>query len=288
MCNAFRSWSAGGTNRAVPRSCILRKEYPPAYLKMVNSDSGMKASGSDREFDTDGSGVAAEKRGRNPAPSRGEQAASIVLIHRQRLLRECLAEVLASSLPEFCVESICDPEELSALGGAFSISCVILYLPHQRMPDDQAAEYIKGVEARTPGKPLIIMSDSCEAAAVRLAFDLGARGYIPSSISISEVTSAIRFVASGGTYVPAAVLTSPPAGPSGLPETNHTKEHTSEFSPRKLQVLQRLQQGKPNKIIAYELGMAEATVKVHIRQIMKRLNARNRTQIVLMTKGLLD
>jgi len=59
------------------------------------------------------------------------------------------------------------------------------------------------------------------------------------------------------------------------------------FSPRQLQVLEQLSEGKQNKIIAYELGMAESTVKVHIRHIMKKLNARNRTQVVLMTKNAL-
>jgi DNA-binding NarL/FixJ family response regulator len=58
-----------------------------------------------------------------------------------------------------------------------------------------------------------------------------------------------------------------------------------EFSPRQLQVLELLQQGKQNKIIAYELGMCESTVKVHIRHIMRKLNARNRTQVVLLTNN---
>jgi DNA-binding NarL/FixJ family response regulator len=58
-----------------------------------------------------------------------------------------------------------------------------------------------------------------------------------------------------------------------------------EFSPRQLQVLELLQQGKQNKIIAYELGMCESTVKVHIRHIMRKLNARNRTQVVLLTNS---
>jgi DNA-binding NarL/FixJ family response regulator len=57
------------------------------------------------------------------------------------------------------------------------------------------------------------------------------------------------------------------------------------FSPRQLQVLERLRQGKQNKIIAYELGMCESTVKVHIRHIMRKLNARNRTQVVLLTNN---
>ena len=58
-----------------------------------------------------------------------------------------------------------------------------------------------------------------------------------------------------------------------------------QFSPRQLQVLKGLRQGKQNKIIAYELGMCESTVKVHIRHIMKKLNARNRTQVVLLTNN---
>jgi DNA-binding NarL/FixJ family response regulator len=57
-----------------------------------------------------------------------------------------------------------------------------------------------------------------------------------------------------------------------------------QFSPRQLQVLERLRQGKQNKMIAYELGMCESTVKVHLRHIMKKLNARNRTQVVLLTQ----
>jgi DNA-binding NarL/FixJ family response regulator len=48
--------------------------------------------------------------------------------------------------------------------------------------------------------------------------------------------------------------------------------------------LERLRQGKQNKMIAYELGMCESTVKVHIRHIMRKLNARNRTQVVLLTQ----
>jgi DNA-binding NarL/FixJ family response regulator len=58
------------------------------------------------------------------------------------------------------------------------------------------------------------------------------------------------------------------------------------FSPRQLQVLELLKEGKQNKIIAYELGMCESTVKVHIRQIMRKLKARNRTQVVLLTQGI--
>ena len=59
------------------------------------------------------------------------------------------------------------------------------------------------------------------------------------------------------------------------------------LSPRQLQVLRLLQQGKQNKTIAYELNMCESTVKVHVRHIMRKLHARNRTQVVIQTQQMI-
>ncbi len=54
------------------------------------------------------------------------------------------------------------------------------------------------------------------------------------------------------------------------------------FTCREAEVVRLLRQGKPNKIIAFELSISESTVKVHIRNIMKKLNATNRTQVVFL------
>ena len=99
------------------------------------------------------------------------------------------------------------------------------------------------------------------------------------------MTAIVRLVAEGGTYVPADILGT--LFETHRPAPTQTPEDTTglwSLSPRQIQVLERLNQGKQNKVIAYELRMAESTVKVHIRHIMKKLNARNRTQVVLMTK----
>jgi DNA-binding NarL/FixJ family response regulator len=58
------------------------------------------------------------------------------------------------------------------------------------------------------------------------------------------------------------------------------------LTPRQLEVLDRLREGKPNKLIARDLNMTEATVKVHVRQIMRKLGAANRTQAVLCAVGI--
>lgn len=57
-----------------------------------------------------------------------------------------------------------------------------------------------------------------------------------------------------------------------------SKEENQVFTPRQIAVLHRLRQGKANKIIAYELAMSESTVKVHVRNIMKKMSATNRTE----------
>ncbi len=67
---------------------------------------------------------------------------------------------------------------------------------------------------------------------------------------------------------------------SSLPEAAHI------FTLREQQVLERLKNGTQNKLIAYSLGIAESTVKVHLRNIMKKLHATNRTQVAFMTKDL--
>ena len=72
-----------------------------------------------------------------------------------------------------------------------------------------------------------------------------------------------------------------------LADANRKEHHCTEtFSPRQRQILQQLWQGKQNKKIAHDLDISENTVKVHIHHIMKKLNAHNRTQVVLLTRSL--
>jgi DNA-binding NarL/FixJ family response regulator len=153
------------------------------------------------------------------------------------------------------------------------------------MSDPAVAGEMAMLAKLAPAVPILIMSELCDVSEAILAFGLGARGYLPINLTIPQVTAIVRLVAEGGTYVPAFILgamfETPLPAPAQIPE-----EAEYGLSPRQLQVLERVTEGKPNKVIAYELGMAESTVKVHIRHMMKKLNARNRTQLVLMTKML--
>jgi DNA-binding NarL/FixJ family response regulator len=68
---------------------------------------------------------------------------------------------------------------------------------------------------------------------------------------------------------------------------NQDKPEAEFFTSRQAAVIEALRMGKPNKSIAYELNMCESTVKVHVRNIMKKLKAKNRTEVAFMANKLL-
>ncbi|ALJ38209.1 DNA-binding response regulator [Azospirillum brasilense] len=142
------------------------------------------------------------------------------------------------------------------------------------------------------GVPLIMLSDSDETATALEAIRQGAHGYISTTVSLTMALEAIRLVAAGGIFVPAPILHRLIIEQAGAPASVlqaalsvpapavNGKAHLTQLTPRQIAVLECLQEGKPNKVIAHELGMRESTVKVHVRNILRRLGATNRTEAV--------
>jgi DNA-binding NarL/FixJ family response regulator len=211
----------------------------------------------------------------------------VFYVDRQHLGRECVSVQLATHLPEWTIKPMGSVLELQIDEDWPRASLVILRTHARSIAASNIADEIAVVGNAMPGLPLVILSDLDDATEVFLAIELGARGYLPTTLAIAQAVGAIRLVGEGGTYIPACVLTASPSVPRTLtPQPVEGKGNPIAFSPRQLQVLELLQQGKQNKIMAYQLGMCESTVKVHIRHIMKKLNARNRTQVVVLTKNL--
>jgi DNA-binding NarL/FixJ family response regulator len=126
------------------------------------------------------------------------------------------------------------------------------------------------------GQRTIVMSNIEDIELIRQALEQGVRGYIPVSLPHEVAIEAIRLVEAGGVYVPASSLMAPSAGLHG------------HFTARQAAVVDALCKGKANKRIAHELNMCESTVKVHLRNIMKKLCAKNRTEVALIVNGLLE
>jgi DNA-binding NarL/FixJ family response regulator len=132
--------------------------------------------------------------------------------------------------------------------------------------------------------PVVLLSETEDADEILAALEKGAKGVIPTSASLSVMINAMRLVRAGGTYVPAGSLIS--ARTAAETRTGDKKPRNSMFTERQESVIKAIRRGKANKIIAYELNMQESTVKVHVRNIMRKLKATNRTEVAYLTRDM--
>jgi len=125
-----------------------------------------------------------------------------------------------------------------------------------------------------PGAAVVLMSGLAAATEVTEAVRAGARGFLPKTMSPDHFAAALKLILDGGSYVPADILQAEPES------TPAARAHPGlqNLTPREQQVLVRLATGSPNKEIGRDLGLAEVTVKLHVRQILKKIGARNRSE----------
>jgi DNA-binding NarL/FixJ family response regulator len=141
---------------------------------------------------------------------------------------------------------------------------------------------IDQIKQGLPNIPLALLSEQAEPDSVREALSLGIQGYIPTTLPPFMMMHALRLIRAGGTFIPADLLFRAVEGRATSEENDWPDKSPQGFTPRQLEVLQRLRQGMSNKVIAYELQMQESTVKVHVRQILRKLKATNRTQAAFL------
>ena len=222
---------------------------------------------------------------------RQARTGAIIYIDNQHLTRACVTEQLAMRLPEMLIEAVAEVYDLSKEDiDTHRFALGILHKHSMHIGKPELAKQLSFLATTAQNLPLVLFSDLDEADDIAEAFKLGIRGYIPTSLPIQQAAEAIRLVSAGGSFLPPSILAlSTRAGRVQAPSRmEEDKLCEKQFTPRQREVLRRLWQGKQNKLIAYELSMCESTVKVHIRHIMKKLNARNRTQVVLLTRSICE
>jgi len=223
-----------------------------------------------------------------------ESGESVLFLDEQHLTRDCIARELALSLPELTIISRATAQDfISEDIDRGKIALIIRYVHTHSAPLQARREALDqtGISAQSslfedlPAEtPLVLMSEVEVPETMLEAFRIGVRGYLPTTMPIDQIARAIRFVVAGGTFVPLSIISRTNLNQEE-PKRRPSSDAAAAFSPRQSQVIQMLGKGSSNKAIAYELRMAESTVKVHLRQIMKKLNVTNRTLVVLNTQA---
>ncbi len=138
-------------------------------------------------------------------------------------------------------------------------------------------------KAGLPTRFLIVSSQDSPTNAL-IALESGASGYVPTTVPLAVLSRVLHLVHVGGVFVPASSLQQ--LSTQGSVEPGPSALDTHALSPRQMLVAKALRRGTPNKVIAYDLNMCESTVKVHVRHIMKKLKAKNRTQVAYLTNSM--
>lgn len=148
------------------------------------------------------------------------------------------------------------------------------------MPGGKWQDSLSQIHTLLPDTPIIVLSAVFDKEIVQKTIDIGVSGYIPKTSSNSVIISAINLVMSGGVYIPPELLSAKLKKEMDLSEISNSPSENRILTPRQIEVLQRVSEGKSNKQIAYELGLSEGTVKLHVTAILKLLNVNNRTGAV--------
>ncbi len=199
------------------------------------------------------------------------------------LFREAIADVVRDRFPD---ASLLDAEDLpSCLALAAEDDDLDMILLDLNMPGMEGLNGLMQLRNQSPSIPVVIISAEEDRGIVLKAMAYGAVGFIIKSLPRTEMADALEQVLDGQVYLPSDVIR---AGNQNT--TSGRRQGVDQISPERLnsltrkqmQVLERLSQGDSNKQIAYELNIAETTVKAHVSAILRKLNVHNRIQAVLI------
>ena len=132
--------------------------------------------------------------------------------------------------------------------------------------------------------PVIVVSSMSDNRVISGVLQAGAAGFVPKHSDRAVFRTAIDTVARGNTFTPEGYVAVSPEAPADSPDAEDALARLSTLTNQQARILQLICEGKLNKQIAFDLSIAETTVKAHVTAIMRKLGVQSRTQAVLIAK----
>ncbi|HXT05718.1 MAG TPA: response regulator transcription factor [Roseiarcus sp.] len=204
------------------------------------------------------------------------EAVRILIADDHPLVLGALRQAVSGAIAGVEIHEAHDFESLAATLEAHpDMDLVLLDLS---MPGVRGFSGLLHLRAERPGVPVVVVSANEDRAVMRHCLEFGAAAYVPKSLDVETMRSAIRAVLDGGRWTPPDL----DAKPAGRDEASALVKRLSSLTPQQVRVLMMLSQGLLNKQIAYELTVSEATVKAHVSAILQKLGVESRTQAVIL------
>jgi DNA-binding NarL/FixJ family response regulator len=208
--------------------------------------------------------------------SRDPQRIRILVVDDHQLLREGIAAVLESQEDMTLVAEAGNGREALE---SFRRHRPDVTLMDLRMPDMSGIEAIAAIRGEFPNARIVVLTTYSGDVQAAAALKAGAAGYLLKSLVRKELIETIRAVHAGKRRVPPEIAT-------------EIAEHVADDSltQREIEVLRRVAAGQSNKLIAAALEISEGTVKTHMKSILPKLDASDRTHAVTIAlkRGIFD
>ncbi len=204
----------------------------------------------------------------------------LLIVDDHGLVREGLKAIVGQSdLQAQCFEAWDEASIWQQLAQHQDLDMVLLDI---QLPGLSGIDLLQRIVKERPQLPIIMLSADHDADTVSRTLQLGASGFLPKSSLNQVLISAIRLVASGGVYIPLEALQK--SAPKPQPQINSKPVVSLDslgLTNRQVDVLRLLLKGMSNKLISRQIDLAEATVKIHIRGILRALNVTSRTEALV-------
>jgi len=205
-----------------------------------------------------------------------------VLVGSKTLMREGLKQLLAGSPIQISNEAqrLGDVAQMFANG---HVADLVLFDVTEFQ--DDTAQSVRELKGRFPALKVVMLTDVLDGAQLAASLAAGVDGYLMKEISCEALLQSLQLVMLGEKVFPTDLATllvnGSPATPRSGRKVISEEVKGRGLSDRELQILQCLAQGDSNKTIANRLNITEATVKVHVKSLLRKIQANNRTQAAI-------
>ncbi len=206
-----------------------------------------------------------------------ENRPSILVADDHPLFRAAVLHALREAMP---LATVAEASSAATLVRALQLDPQVeLVLLDLAMPGAHGFSALLHVRGEWPQIPVVVISSNDHPRVIRRAQQFGAAGFIPKSSPAEAIGEAVAAVLDGGTWFPALTA-------ERSERDAQLAARLAQLTPQQFRVLLCMADGLLNKQIAYELGLAENTVKVHVTAILKKLECHSRTQAAVLVKAL--
>ncbi|KJZ18208.1 response regulator [Loktanella sp. S4079] len=210
-------------------------------------------------------------------------ASHILVVDDHPLYCDAMVASLSSA---FKIQKVDSVNSLEAAMKALAVGPLPdLVLLDLGLPDATGLSGFFQIKEHSQEMPIVVISADSSDETIHAAMEAGAMGFVPKDAPRNVIADALAQVQEGTRYLPPCYTPKPREAAQDPVSVQEASKRIARLTPQQRRIMELISAGKPNKLIAYELSVAEGTVKAHITALLRRLGVSNRTQAAVLVNS---